>query len=490
MKFMQESKLIQLLGTFSIEEFNQYGRFLESPFFMKGKNLSSKLALKAFRWLKKHHPGFRGKHFTKENLFSAIYPGKKYQDSLMKYLLSILLKLAEEFLSFSQFSNDMFSRQTYLLDTIGKRKLDKMFLSNMKKTEAILENENKSFYYYYRRHSLTAFINDFCIYRKQLLKSYNLQSEADLNFTYFIARMLVIYRNMKIDNAIYKTNFNFIFLKEITLYIKTHPELIENNYLLAIYYYEFLVNTENDDNHYFKLKKLKEMHLNELDDQTVHALYSCLNSYCINKINVGLLKFRQEKFELDIEIFKSDITKTWDYIPLNFFIGVLNNSIELREFKWTERFSASYKPRLDLLHAAFAVNYIKAEYEFAKGSYSRALNNLNKINIEYSQQKQQMRNLMLKIYYETNEVDSALFLTDSIQHILLKDKQLTERQGKNYKRFLRFYKELIKLKCNPEISKLSSYEKTLSSADYFRHKEWLLDKTKELKAEINKSTTL
>jgi len=93
---------------------------------------------------------------------------------------------------------------------------------------------------------------------------------------------------------------------------------------------------------------------------------------------------------------------------------------------------------------------------------------------------------MLKIYYETNAYESALSLTDSIQHILKKDKQLTERQGKNYRRFLLYYKNLIKLKTHPDITCLSVYEKKLSSADHFRHKEWLLNKACELKTGLRK----
>src|SRR4030095_3123394 len=124
--------------------------------------------------------------------------------------------LAKDFLSFWKFSNDPFSRQIYLLDTISKKKLDKMFLSNMKKAKETLEKNSKSFYYYYNKHTLTALMNDFCIYRKQLFKSYDLQNEIDLNFIYFIARMLVLYRNMKTDYTIYKADFTFIFFKEIT----------------------------------------------------------------------------------------------------------------------------------------------------------------------------------------------------------------------------------------------------------------------------------
>jgi hypothetical protein len=89
---MENSKLAEVLRTFSKDELKEFEKLVVSPFFNNDKN--SVLLLKE---LKKFHPGFSSKNLTKENLFSRIYPGKKYNDQVMKNAISILMKMCNEY---------------------------------------------------------------------------------------------------------------------------------------------------------------------------------------------------------------------------------------------------------------------------------------------------------------------------------------------------------------------------------------------------------
>ena len=69
---MKNTKLIQLLGTFTTAEMNELGKFVRSPF----HNESPKM-IKLYDALKKYHPDFENKKFTKENIFSMIYSSRR-----------------------------------------------------------------------------------------------------------------------------------------------------------------------------------------------------------------------------------------------------------------------------------------------------------------------------------------------------------------------------------------------------------------------------
>ncbi len=92
---MERSSLLELLKTFSANDYKEFVAFVNSPYFNREKILE-----RFARILFESHP-----HFTKSNedLFSELYPGKKYNDNFMRNIRSDLLRLAEQFLSVKEF---------------------------------------------------------------------------------------------------------------------------------------------------------------------------------------------------------------------------------------------------------------------------------------------------------------------------------------------------------------------------------------------------
>jgi hypothetical protein len=78
-RLMIKSKAIDIISTFEAKEFNEFGKFINSPFF----NTNSKL-VELYSLLKKNFPSFSKKSFNKENIYKNLFPGKNYNDSTMK----------------------------------------------------------------------------------------------------------------------------------------------------------------------------------------------------------------------------------------------------------------------------------------------------------------------------------------------------------------------------------------------------------------------
>jgi tetratricopeptide (TPR) repeat protein len=129
----------------------------------------------------------------------------------------------------------------------------------------------------------------------------------------------------------------------------------------------------------------------------------------------------------------------------------------------------------------YAANYSYAELYFEKGEYDKALNHLSKVNIELSQQKQQLKNLLLKIYFEKELFNEAIYLIDSSKHFLSREEEMPQNKKKTYTKFLSFTSELLNVKAKPGNSRLIQLKNRIQKEEYFKNKDWLLEKISEIK---------
>src|SRR5260370_5344844 len=110
---MLKSKFIDILKTFSPKEFKQFRDFIHSPFHNSNKNV-----IKLYEIIRKYTPKFDSSSIEKEKLFRKLYPGKKYNDTVMRILLSDLLRLGEEFLIQRRSRQNPFAENLFLLEEL------------------------------------------------------------------------------------------------------------------------------------------------------------------------------------------------------------------------------------------------------------------------------------------------------------------------------------------------------------------------------------
>jgi hypothetical protein len=477
---VKETKLIELIGTFSNNELKDFERFINSPFHVKGLRVNYEKLKRFFGILKQQYPEFE--NFTKEKAFIILYPGKKYDDTAIRQLMQVLTKLGEEFIVYSSVENDSFTKEIILLNSLSRRKLDKMFVQHSKAAEKILEESPKGPQYHYNKQQLITVVNDFCIFRHKLRETYDLQQEMDHFFSYFFVQAMQYYKNSVINESMWNVSYNKPFFAEVMNYLGKNPEYIKKHSLIELEYYHLLINLEPNNRNFYKLKELKDSYGMYLTGDTLHSVYASLNGYCIIKISGGDMRFRHEKLLLDIEILEKEVFSKIDYIPMNDYFSCTINSIFLKDYKWTERFIEAYLPGLDPQHSEFAANYVFAELEFSKGDHSKALEHLSRINVEYSRDKINMKFLTMKIYYETGNIEGILYMADSLKHSVKNDTLLTQPQKKFCFKIIKLFYSMALLKTEPDKKKLTVLLNELNTGKYFRHKEWFLDKACELKA--------
>src|SRR5205085_5623969 len=133
---MLKSKLIVALRSFSPEELKSFRNYIVSAFHNSNKNV-----IKFFDIIRTYAPELNSTILEKEKVFKKLFPGRKYNDIVIRILISNMLRLAEEFLAYKKYSEDVLAEKKYLLESLKEKKLENLFRKHVKEAEEIL-NKN------------------------------------------------------------------------------------------------------------------------------------------------------------------------------------------------------------------------------------------------------------------------------------------------------------------------------------------------------------
>ena len=98
---MHNSRLVELLKTFSDAEIKKFGDFVRSPYFNKSDRV-----IKLYDQLKKYHPNYSSPLISKEKIYGRLFPGKKYHDSTLRVVIHLLGEIAEKFITQKRFESN------------------------------------------------------------------------------------------------------------------------------------------------------------------------------------------------------------------------------------------------------------------------------------------------------------------------------------------------------------------------------------------------
>jgi len=118
--------------------------------------------------------------------------------------------------------------------------------------------------------------------------------------------------------------------------------------------------------------------------------------------------------------------------------------------------------------------------ESGRGNFELSLNHLSKINIERSNMKIEIKNLLIIIYYELKYLEELVSLIDTYKHFLQREKSITEKIRKLNSLFLKFVSDLVKIYHNGKYDDAKILKKEIDKASYFNLKDWLSKKADEL----------
>ncbi len=433
-----------------------------------------------FQHLKKPHPDFI-KLEDKETLYQKIHPGKKFRDLHFRQYFSALTSLVEEFLAIQKFGKEKTLFRHALLEEMIDRDAENLFNHALLKTNRTVETEDDA--HYLDQFRLEDLCNKFLLNTAQQQNRFVAQPDyakaIRLLDTFYIIRKLKFYCSLLNYKTIAAVEKESILMDEIL-------ELLEkkdysDTPAIDIYHKILRTLTEPDNAENFA-SLLKTLHAkdNLFTQSETREMYIYAQNFCIRQINKGktkylseILKIYQHLLEKEI-ILEKGILSPWDYK------NIVVTALRLEEFKWTEKFINNYKDKLPEKERENAYTYNLAKFYFYKKDYSIVLGLLQEVEYNDVFYSLDSKSMLLKTYYELNEIDSLDSLMDSFKIYLLRNKALSEHHVKTYKNLLRITHKLSRLISNDK-KKIALLETEIEQTKPLADVGWLKEKVKELK---------
>ncbi len=478
---MLQSKFLEVLKTFSKEDYRKFSQFINSDY----SNTSIQLR-KLYDCILKNNSELLSEKLTHEKLFEAIYPDKQYREGTVLTLLSRLYKLSEDYIAIEMYKKQPLGRERYLLKGLGERGLNKFFLRNYEDSinelnNTKIQNDN----YFYNRCEIEQDHITYTPSESPYIKTEIIQDWHDKLVDFITIKVLEGYVFMLNRKKYgYEHNFNMTLMETVINIVQENS--FEHAPAILIYFNLMMLLKDDDEKYYFKLKELISRYPDILESTDTWSVYICMVNFCHHMFEaMGLKeKFSKEMYELYGTIIEKEIYKieTWHpYMHHRLYINIVQNGLYQKEYEWTENFINTYKVELIEEHTASTFHLCYALYYFSIKEFDKSLESLNKVQSDDAFFFLQIKALMLQIYYEMGLFDSAVSFIDSYKHYLKEKTDLPSRYKIQHKNFVIIVNKLLKIKCGN--NKYDASELDLSKEEYANtfKENWVLEKIEEIK---------
>lgn len=468
---MTNNKFIKSLKLLNHKQLEEFEKFINSPYFLKRKSIPA-----VFAKIKKYYPDFI---ITKEEIYAAVYPGKPFNDVLMRKYLSEMNNMLNDYLAISSFQKDKMTYNSKLIDRHIELKsfdeagkISENMLSELDGSS--LRNEK----YYYNKYIFERYSKTISNLVTNLNPDTDWKEAMDGFVNYSALTLLQFYYIILNDNR-FRREKGDIDLGILDELIKVFEKnVIPGNPAAGIFYN--LVNSFRypDNEEYFSnIKKMLLQHKTLLDINELAAIYTYLHNYCFVKVDNGDLNYLKERFEIVNHVLDNGFHLKDGYIVPDMFISMTNNALMLKEYNWAEDFIKKYKDNLpdeekrSYEHLAFSALYM------FKGDYERALKYLSRVKFRKYYDKFKIKALNLMIYYEAGYFEEAFFLADSFRHFIAKYRSITPYVKDRTNNFIKQVLQMIKYRLKQaESSEISGFYTCT-----IMYRPWLIQKINELK---------
>lgn len=470
---MENSKLASLLRALSEKQLKRLRDFLRSPYFNKKPEI-----VQLYDQLLPFAPDFLGAGMAKETIYKQLTGSSVFDEKELGYLMSDLVKLIEEFLATELAQQHTNKRHEWLLGFYIEAKLEKFINSTMK----IFQKYRTSYPYrdaeYYKNEfDFFAQENNFFEKQKRHENDDSLQKAIDNLDLYYLSLKLKYSCEMLNRRNVVMTGYKLRLLNEILLYLEQNPH--HDIPPIAIYHCIFKCLREPlEEAHFIDLTNLLNRYGMLFHQTEARDVYTFALNYCIGKVNRGneeyvrrLLDLYKQLIEREI-IFENGFLSPWTYA------NIVSMGVRVADYHWTEQFIQQYKTRLNIEFRDNAYSYNLAYLYFHKGDYNRTIRLLNEVSFSDLFYTLNSKTLLVRSYYELNELDVLDSLIAAFSMYLKRNKEVPDSRIERFSHFVRFTKQLVNIFAGDKqgIQKLQELRAKIVAAPSTVNHKWLLEK--------------
>ena len=463
---MTDSKLIFLLKTFEKAEWRRFREYLASPYFNKRTDL-----LDFYDCIYRTYPDLAEKTLKKQRVFQTLYPGLPYDDKQMRYLMNYTLQAAENFLG-QQKLDALSLRYNYVLEELVERKLPKHSKKYFDKIGTLRPAEGeRATEFYFTQYKLA----DTAIHY-QSSRGVR-QDHGQLSATTKQLDRFYFYHKLKYSCAmlnrqqLFSTQYDLELADALHQYL-SNQELADP--LIAIYFRIYALLTQPDKaDHFRQLKMLIRNHRAQISVAENQEIFLYAINYCSQRIkyNVDIEYHANEALDLYLEGIREGILLTDGFLSPWNFKNVVKLGINLRRYDFTEQFIQDYHLQLAPAFQADALHYNLADLAYRKGNYDAAQHHL--LQVAYSDIFYTLgaKTMLLKIYYENQEIESLFSLIASFSILLRRHKKVSDTYRETYLNFATLLGQVVRTRRD----RSDELKKRIQTTELLTNRAWLLE---------------
>ena len=485
---MKKSKLVEILGTYSPSEIKTFEKFIASPYFSRGRDVSG-----LYSYLKSYYPGFESKFIKKETVFFSLFPGEEYNEKKLKNLSFELAQLAEQFLISESLKKNYTEKAMLLAIEYKDRNKGKLFFNTLKIIEdKIAKKLFDSFDAFSMEEKILWLKQEYYIGINDYKEVISLKGKhTEYTMLSFLIKFLRALRDKEIVNSGYPGEMNTTLLdclaegfdieKTIKLLKKEKFRFV---WLIELYYLAYTSSKELDNEKaYFSFRKLYKENIGNFSKREKYYILSDFLSFCVRNQNRGKSNYQSEEMTLYKEMVRQDAfcASEDDHLNIVLFRNILFMALSLDEDKWFEENRSIIVNRLRPELKENAEYYAIAHLEYEKGNYEKALENINKVKYDVFLYKIDVKNLLLKIFFELKQYDQAFSLVDAYKHFLKSNKELSHEYKEQFLNFIIMYNKILRTISQNKPENQDFLLSELKSIKTISNRDWLTEKINNLK---------
>lgn len=485
---MKDSKLVSILKTFSKEEFKEFEKFIDSPFFSTGRNLKP-----LYRALRKFYPSFDSQDFTKENVFRALMPAKQYNNALLRRHVSDMSKMAEEYIKQVVLREEPFEVRKAFLYELMARKNDALFLHHLKLLEKYIDSQKLHNSYFNIKAEYEAILIEYYLtIDHQESVTGNVVSRGNYHILQFLVSLSIDLSDLIVNNHAFNSSLNNTLafrIAESTDFKLLLENIRDSNpeyYQIAELFCCNILSVIQPANEEYvkKQKELIETVINiDLFSKEfqrtvlVDLIGRLMERYLTGKPEYQKLMFEVNKILLEKKLFRIENC----YFPIIAFKSLIQNALQINEIEWTEKFIEEFHKQLAPECRNSMKHYGYAFLFFKKKEYKRSFEECSKVKFENIIINYDIKLLTLKLYYDTDSFETALSFIDSFKHFVSSNKFISEPHKEYFNNLIYFVNKLIKAQMGNERIRKDDLIGELSRVKNVHGRDWVLEKAMELK---------
>jgi hypothetical protein len=471
---LHNTNLIKILKTFSREEIKEFDKFVRSPYFN-----SSEPSIKFFAEIKKFHPDFENRAFTKEYLYSKVYGKQKFKEDLFRKLVSNLLILSKQFLTLKNFLNREVENSLLLREQLLNRGLDKLFeTENIRITEYIRNRP------VYNKYFLDFAENNILLdsyYANKSEDKQHLQSVLDClrhSTLFYFTQVwnITSYLNTRMGHNFSNTEP----IWKLSELILENDEIIENVFrilpeykeILENYYYENKLSRNPTPENFIKSKEILFKTFPKFETQMQSHFINQLFNTAIFVNHESFNKSEQRLEILEYKLKNSLFNSGENGMDSLTFIAFMNQYLKLKKFESAEEFINKYYKKIDASVRVDTYNYSLSILAYHKKEHGKSLTFSAKVNQNKYPFNFRARAINISNYIELKDIESAYYAIDAFKRFIKNNTSASEEYKTRYNNFLKYSKEIVRYiseKNKESLDKIYCEFKSEKAVSVFNH---------------------